>query len=267
MTRINHWKQLVDELSKFKNTPTLHPNFLFRGQASSKWTLEPSFTRIAKKKGLSRAQVLQLEREAVNKFSISASKLLPLEYTIDLTLSRFKSSDGKGLDFLGWFVVIQHYFAPTRQLDWSVSPWAALYFACCEEDELDGMLWVGDFNKVTEYGNQKLSSLGSEFVALITDPTSPDILMFSNAFNTNQRVEAQQGKFSICTNPLTDHLPMLEDAQAISKLEIPKELKPIVMVELDQMNISAKTLFPGVDGLGRSITVYCNQWDKSSKIT
>lgn len=67
---------------------------------------EPSFTRIAKKRELSRIQALQLEREAVNKFSISASKLLPLEYTIDLSLSRFKSSDSMGLDFLGWFVVM-----------------------------------------------------------------------------------------------------------------------------------------------------------------
>lgn len=132
---------------------------------------------------------------------------------------------------------------------------------------MDGMLWIGDFHKVTEYGNKKIASLHSEFVQLITDPNATDILMFSNAFNTNQRVESQQGRFSICTNPLTDHLQMLEEAQAVNKLEIPKELKPIVMIELDQMNISAKTLFPGIDGLGKSITVYCNQWDKSSKIS
>ncbi len=267
MTRVNDWKQLVGKISRFRNTATLHPKYLFRGQASSKWTLEPSFTRLVKKKGLSRIQALQLERETVNKFSISASKLLPLEYTIDLSLSRFKSSDGMGVDFLGWFVVMQHYYAPTRQLDWSVSPWVALYFACCEDDGLDGMIWIGDFNKVNEFGIKKSPNIYNEFVSLIANPNSTDILMFTSAFNTNPRLEAQQGRFSICTNPLTDHLKILEDAQAVNKIEIPKDLKPSVMIELNQMNISAKTLFPGIDGLGRSITEYCNQWDETSIIT
>ena len=63
-----------------------------------------------------------MEREAVNKFSISGSKLLPREYTIDLTLLRFKSHDGAGLDFMDWFVLMQHYGAPTHTLDWSCSP-------------------------------------------------------------------------------------------------------------------------------------------------
>ena len=104
MTSANNYKQLVDKLAGFGNTHTLHPKWLFRGQTDSRWTLEPSFTRIARKRKLDRTQALQLEREAVNKFSISGSKLLPLEYTIDLTLSRFKSQDGAGLDFMGWFV-------------------------------------------------------------------------------------------------------------------------------------------------------------------
>ncbi len=265
MKRVNNWKELVDELAGFTNLQTLHPQHLFRGQASAEWTLEPSFIRIVKKRGLNKPQALQLEREAVNKFSISGSKLLPLEYTIDLTLSRFKSQDGAGLDFMGWFVVMQNHGAPTRTLDWSCSPWAALYFACCEQDGLDGALWIADFAKVMQYAKTVMPNL-EDFGAAMGELKAPDVLVVLMAYNTNQRIESQQGRFSICTNPLVDHQPLLEKAEALEKIEIPKELKHSIMIELAQMNISAKTLFPGIDGLGRSVTEYCNLWDTSSVI-
>lgn len=266
MKRVNDWKELGDELAGFRNLQTLHPQHLFRGQTNTKWTLEPSFTRIVKKRGFNRSQALQLEREAVNKFSISASKLLPLEYTIDLTLSRVKSQDGARIDFLGWFVVMQHYGAPTRTLDWSCSPWAALYFACCEQDELDGALWIADFAKVMQYANEVMPNV-KDFNAAMVEENAPNILVVSGmAYNTNQRIESQQSRLSICTNPLLDHQPLLEEAKALEKVEIPKEMKHGIMIELAQMNISAKTLFPGIDGLGRSVKEYCNSWDTSSVI-
>jgi len=263
--RVNNWKELVDVLAGFTNLQTLHPQNLFRGQGSTNWTLEPSFTRIVKKRGLNRHQALQLEREAVNKFSISGSKLLPLEYTIDLTLSRFKSQDGAGLDFMGWFVVMQHYGAPTRTLDWTCSPWAALYFACCEQDGVDGALWIADFDKIMKYAEILMPTL-NDFGATMIKQDAPDVLVVIMTYNTNQRIEAQQGRFSICTNPLLDHQSLLEEANSLKKIEIPKELKHSIMIELAQMNISAKTLFPGIDGLGRSVKEYCNLWDTSSVI-
>ena len=258
-------EKLSKELRKYSNVVKFHPDHLFRGQARSCWGLEPSFSRLANKRKLCRTKALQLERECVNKFSISASKLLPLRDSLDLTLARFTPSDGKGIDFLGWFVMMQHYSAPTRKLDWSCSPWVALYFACCEEKDNDGTLWIADFNKVTEYGNKKLGKL--EFVDLMIGKNSKDILVFSMAFNTNERIEAQQGRFSICTNPLVDHKNLMQECDGISKIEIPKKAKSEIMEELYRMNITAKTLFPGVDGLGKSIYEYIDLWDDSSVIT
>ena len=261
---VNDWKELFDKIAGFKNTQTLHPKHLFRGQACSEWKLDPSFTRIAKKRCLDRTQTLQLERETVNKFSISGSKLLPLEYTIDLALSRF-TRGGTGIDLMGWLVVMQHYGAPTRTLDWSSSPWVALYFACCERDEQDGVLWIADFAKVDEYAKKALPDT-NQFVPAMTLPTAPEVLIFTTPRNTNQRVESQQARSSVCTNPLSDHLPILEKAGALVKIVIPRKSKSSIMIELNQMNISARTLFPGIDGLGKSITEYCNLWDKLSKI-
>jgi len=68
--------ELKNSLAQFSNTVKLHPNFLFRGQADKSWELEPSFTRLVKKKKLNRNKALQLERESVNLFSITDSSHL-----------------------------------------------------------------------------------------------------------------------------------------------------------------------------------------------
>jgi len=256
--------KLKETIAQYPNSVKLHPNFLFRGHADVSWKLEPSFARIANKKGLDRIKALQMEREIVNKFSISASKLLPIEMTIDLTLARFKSTHGHGIDFMGWFSVMQHFSAPTRTLDWTTSPWVALYFACCEQEECDGAIWIVDFRKATEHAERKLN--GRNFVSLMTDPESPDIVVLTMAFNSNERIEAQQARFSVCTNPLISHESQLNENDSLIKIDIPRKLKPAIFRELNQMNITAKTLFPGIDGLGKSIYEYCNLWDQDSII-
>lgn len=256
--------ELKNYLAQFSNTVKLHPNFLFRGQANKSWELEPSFTRLVKNKKLNRNKALQLERESVYLFSISASKLLPIDKTIDLTLSKFKSSNAGGIDSMGWFSVMQHFSAPTRQLDWTMSPWVALYFACCERDDNDGVIWIADFNKVVKFGEEKLN--GSNFITLMIDAKSQDIITFFMAPNTNERIEAQQSRFSMCTNPLSSHESVLNESDGLNKIEIPKESKPELLRELHQMNITAKTLFPGLDGLGKSIYEYCHLWDETSFI-
>jgi hypothetical protein len=43
-------------------------------------------------------------------------------------------------------------------------------------------------------------------------------------------------------------------------------MKSEIMGELYQMNITAKTLYPGIDGLGKSTYEYCNLWDRNSKV-
>lgn len=216
MNTIKNLTELKNVIGQYPNTVKLHPKFLFRGQADTDWNLEPSFTRLVNKKKLDRKKALQLERESVNKFSISASKLLPLENTIDLTLAGLKSQDGRKIDFMGWFLVMQHFSAPTRILDWSTSPWVALYFSCCEKEDCDGAVWVADFDKVNTYAEKKLH--GRDFVSLMTQPESQELVVFAMAFNTNERIEAQQSRSSVCTNPLSNHETILMECGSLNKL-------------------------------------------------
>ena len=75
---------------------------------------------------------------------------------------------------------------------------------------------------------------------------------------------AQQGLFTVSRNITTEHskgiLDTLQGSQGeieghqFSKLTIPGEIKRELRSRLRYMNLTAASLFPGVDGLGRSVT-------------
>jgi len=90
--------------------------------------------------------------------------------------------------------------------------------------------------------------------------------MFSMAITSNERIDAQQGRFSLCTNPLANHADEMYASDGLRKIVIAKALKPKIMEELYKMNITASSLFPGIDGLGKSIREFCRLWDESSHI-
>jgi hypothetical protein len=250
--------QLFSDLNSLTNTMTLHPKTLFRGQSVADWRLLPSFARIAKDKNLSREKAIQLEREGVTKFQNSSRATLPLEETISIL-----PNNGQ-VDFLGWFSLMQHFSAPTRTLDWSLSPWVALYFAASANENEDGAIWLVDYAAACDGVSKGLKS--HNLAALIHDPAAEEFVAFSTAWNSNPRIEAQQGRSSICTNPLADHVPSLETVGALKKLVVPKAVKGDAMVMLNAMNVNARTLFPGADGLGRSLReFYCN-WDQTSRL-
>ena len=76
-------------------------------------------------------------------------------------------------------------------------------------------------------------------------------------YTKTQRMIAQQGSFTICKNITGDHgkiiggsLDGMERANQV--LIIPKGKKQELLRKLEIMNITASSLFPGLDGLGRS---------------
>ena len=250
--------ELFSKLGTLCNPISLHPNWLHRGQPDTTWSLEPSLARIVNKRKLTKVQAIQVEREAVNKFSIAARSVLPLELTATLLPSK------NSLDFVGWFSLMQHFSAPTRSLDWSISPWVALYFACIDCDDEDGAIWVMNYEKAMNKADQALN--GKDFMGLINDPNAMDIVHLTMALNSNERIEAQQGRFTVSSNPLMDHADFFTGTDILEKIVIPKNLKSLAMTRLNSMNINAKTLFPGVDGLGRSISEFYKNWDVNSQI-
>ena len=79
--------------------------------------------------------------------------------------------------------------------------------------------------------------------------------------SNSTRSVAQQGLFSVCGSILGNHGEILRDTMPeqfekalFQKIVIPARLKDEFMRKLRSMNITARALFPGLDGLGRSVT-------------
>ena len=95
---------------------------------------------------------------------------------------------------------------------------------------------------------------------IFQQPSPQPMLFVFDLRQTVERIANQQGQFSVCLDPLADHADVLEelagygDGPHCEKLIIPKELKPEILRQLQLMNVTSKSLFPGLDGLGRSLT-------------
>ncbi len=257
--RIKNWQHFVKTLEDFNltNYPA-QVSHLFRGQSDSCWSLEPSLLRTARSHNLPQEEIVSLERIAVNQFRMQASFYADTatQYLTQLQgISISYLQQNPPLSDLFWWALMQHYGAPTRLLDWTKSPYIAAYFATNEKFESDGAIWVfaaGDLQKfILEEGiwlpnSRKFKSMHIRQPALLPG-----------------RMIAQQGWLTFSDQVWADHARFIHEAITTQrcteehklhrKLVIPSHLKRDFRYELHKLGITAALLFPGIDGLGKSI--------------
>src|ERR1035438_770590 len=108
-------------------------NTFFRGQVDYSWGLQTKLGRTLEKVGNPNLNAIAFESSMIGAFK--------REY------SAHSESRPHDADLLGWLARMQHYGAPTRLLDWTLSPQIALYFACRDLDkDTDGAVWL--FNPI-----------------------------------------------------------------------------------------------------------------------
>jgi hypothetical protein len=230
---------------------------LFRGQSRADWTLQPSLARELVDSTMNWFQVAQLEREMNNRFWREAHRELEPGM-----------SSKKAISLNSW-PLMRHFGAPTRVLDWSLSPYVALYFAAEQRWEEDGALWwfrasTAENLMVRKFGakykdcERLLFESGDDRVFVESAP--PPMLFTYELHLTIQRMGNQQSMFTVCLDPRADHAHVLEelatygDGPHFEKLIVPKALKPELLRELQLMNVTGNAMFPGLDGLGRTLT-------------
>lgn len=164
---------------------------------------------------------------------------------------------------------MQHHGAPTRLLDWTYSPYVATYFAVVDNWDTDGAVFAVHANSVQ--GSFRAHD-GTGLVSNdeLANPRVRDALLFWSPPKKSERFLAQQGQFSLSVSVLGAHDDLIPDACAsvteragpraesnsenlYEKWVIPASFKPAILAKLRAMNIAAHSLFPGLDGLGRSI--------------
>src|SRR5205823_1191174 len=149
---------------------------------------------------------------------------------------------------------------------WSRSPFVAAYFACEKNPKQDGAVWAldvraDDFSMPPSFKEKPTDADQNSLCRLFEDARSRRKLHLVNMGLRNQRMVAQQGVFMLCQNAAGQHDEILENlthkkgkGSMFRRIRISSDLKLDFFRHLRAMNINAGSLFPGIDGLGRSIS-------------
>lgn len=206
----------------------------FRGQSLSKWSLVPSLAR--------KPSHLKAENALIKRFMQNAVPHMTKAITEEWE----------------WMFLMQHHRAPTRLLDWSESPLAALYFAVTGNPKGEGAVWCLDpvglnqeaklsFNftpEIPAFGRDKvmtsyLPSMVHEGSAILNP------VAIVGPRNT-ARMAAQLGTFTI-NHRAHEPIERIGRRQHVWRWIIPPGAKKKIATELAYLGISALTLFPELD--------------------
>ena len=234
-------------------------NFFFRGQADASWRLQSSLERVVGS---------DWTAEKARKFE---------EFSLKCFRSKFHLYDRENVQpssTLAWLSIMQHYGVPTRLLDFTESPYVALYFALeasAPSLQRDIALYAIDYSAVMdrsiEYIRSKDSGFNETRATLfdrqdqvfdqVVDRFAYDIAWIGEPKLLNARLDRQAGSFLLSGNRdlrIEDVLnSSLYSSVDMRKIVIRGALATGVFALLRKMNITSKSLYGDLDGLARSI--------------
>jgi hypothetical protein len=208
----------------------------FRGQSDRRWKLVPSLAR--------NNDHLKAEHALIKRFIQNATPHLRTQPQAEWE----------------WMFLMQHHRAPTRLLDWTESPLAALFFATRnpDRDNVLGSLWCLDPIALNREANIKLGfeseipAFGRDEVManylpsrLQTDKVELGPVAVIGPRNT-PRMAAQLGTFTVNHQ---SHLPIekIGDKKHVWRWKISSNAKQTIRRELSLLGYSPLTLFPELD--------------------
>ena len=246
-TELSDWQQ-------FMALTTQLDGWAFRGQQSAQWRLESSLTRYMRDYMGDRLEWRQREERAIRVFRRKAHNFLAHPELLK--------------DDLRCLALMQHHGAPTRLLDFTKSPFVAAFFAL---ERATGDAAVYALNTPALWNSRALPKANPSLTRDVIDPRVQDNFeryFFSNAneiiwsgepTEMDDRLVAQSGTFvvpGVIDKPLEAILNGYEsEEELLHKIVLPARIRMDAMKWLYRMNITNASLFPGLDGLARSIAV------------
>ncbi len=175
---------------------------------------------------------------------------------------------------LAWLSIMQHYGVPTRLLDFTESPYVALYFAMEAYNPLtcaDFAIFALDYSAIMDCSIAHISSKDRAFTETrvtvyekqdkifdeVVDRFAYDIAWVAEPKQLNARLDRQAGSFLLSGNRSLRIQEVLDSVPYANvemyKLRISNELYAGIFALLRKMNITSKSLYGDLDGLARSI--------------
>jgi FRG domain len=200
--------------------------YLYRGHADVTWELEPAIDR-SDFSGLRG----KLAREAHERLAFTEFKRLASPH--------LRSRPASDWEFLA---LARHHGAPTRLLDWTENPLAALFFAVEPTRSTDGAVWCYTYVEMED-------PLDVEHKP---DPLSIDRMVLFRPPHVHSRIWTQSGMFTVHPG----NFKSLEDPWGVlplTRIRIPVAARARLRLELQRLGVHRASLFPDLDGVGQHV--------------
>jgi len=261
ITSLSEYEKIIEENCE---------NFLYRGQANADWRLETSLSREFKKPIMAKvANKYEIEQEYIDRFKREYSYRFKKANQCETTIQALS--------------IMQHFGVPTRLLDVTECPLAALYFACKNSKELnkDGVVYcfptsnqVDELKKICELiaNTAKYIKNGNFSFDYIFNSLSRENLFNSTGINKKnldqilrreillhvepncERQKRQRGEFILLPNKYVNNI-FIDEINEINlysvrninlitnKIIIDYNYKKKILKELKKKGITRKNLF------------------------
>ncbi|SIT51957.1 conserved hypothetical protein [Paraburkholderia piptadeniae] len=245
---------ILRDWAQFMTLTSTLDGWAFRGQQNTAWQLESSLTRYLRAYADDQRQWRAREERAIRVFRRKAHNFLEHPGLLD--------------NDLRCLALMQHHGAPTRLLDFTKSPFVAAFFAL---ERATGDAAVYALNTPALYNSRALPKGDPGLTRDVIDPrvqghfdqyffcNRHEVIWFGEPTEMDDRLIAQSGTFvvpGVIDRPLARILDDYESSEELlHKVILPASVPVDAMKWLYRMNITNASLFPGLDGLARSIAV------------